>query len=403
MSTQDIHTILPDGSGDRVLWTNPGLSDMNSVYSLAWRPDGRVLAFSSQHEEACSWFQSDVYAIGYNGAGYRRVTNSPACAVLPSLPQGSVKVYVRNYTNSLGWVYVQGAPGIESFLAGFIGWVTFDEVADFGQGVYQPSIGIGGLDRFTSYPPYADVQPGETVEGGDLTVTEYSGFRGFGAGKVSWKADGSALAYGMRSSSGITQIAVNPHYGATGVDLPVVEDTAPSLVAWGPTDETRDQYLYYSGMNVLVDGVTGVYLNTVGDAGGGTQLVQFENYDGRYIFDIQWLPDASGFLFSMQYSSWDPIGTFANIFEYDFATQEITRLTDLPNHDFALGLSISPDGQQIVFERAPFPDYSPVSLWIVDRVPFAVPRKLADDAGGPAWGPVPPPLTPRAYLPLVVR
>jgi hypothetical protein len=206
----------------------------------------------------------------------------------------------------------------------------------------------------------------------------------------------------MRSASGIMQIPVVPPYGAIGVDLPVVKDTSPFLVAWGPTGGTRDQYLYYSEMDVLVEGLKGVYLNTVGNAGGGTQLVQFENYDGQYIFDIQWLPDASGFLFTEQYSSWDPIGTFSNIFEYNFATQEITRLTDLPNHDFAIGLSISPDGQQIVFERAPWPDYSPVSLWIINRDGSGL-RKLADDAGGPAWGRVPLPLTPRAHLPMVAR
>ena len=82
--------------------------------------------------------------------------------------------------------------------------MTFDNVADFGPGVYQPSIGIGGLDRFTSYPPYADVQPGQTVPGGNLTIMAHSGFRGFGAGKVSWKADGSALAYVMRTNSAIS-------------------------------------------------------------------------------------------------------------------------------------------------------------------------------------------------------
>jgi len=77
-STDDIHVISPDGTGDRVLWTHPELF-MYPAYELAWRPDGRELAFSSEHEAACSWFDSDVYAIGYHGAGYRRITNSPAC------------------------------------------------------------------------------------------------------------------------------------------------------------------------------------------------------------------------------------------------------------------------------------------------------------------------------------
>ena len=199
MSTQDIHTISPDGTGDRVLWTNPGLSAMKSVIELAWRPDGRELAFSSQHEQACSWYDSDVYVIGYHGAGYRRITNSPACAALAGLPKGSVTVNVNNYTTSLIWVYVQGAPSVKTVLGGFFGTVTFDDVADFGPGVLQASIGIGGLDRFTSFPPYADVQPGQTVPGGNLTIMQYSGFRGFGAGKVSWKADGSALAYNLRT------------------------------------------------------------------------------------------------------------------------------------------------------------------------------------------------------------
>ena len=70
---------------------------------LAWRPDGRELAFSSEHEEACSLYESDVYAIGYDGAGYRRVTNSPACAALAGLPKGSVKVNVTNSAGPRHW------------------------------------------------------------------------------------------------------------------------------------------------------------------------------------------------------------------------------------------------------------------------------------------------------------
>src|SRR5512136_2343537 len=169
-STGDIHVFSPDGTGDRVLWTYP-LSFVSPAFELAWRPDGRELAFSSDHEAACSWYDSDVYAIGYDGSGYRRVTNSPACAGLAGLPKGSVTVNVSNYTTSLAWVYVQGAPAIQSVLGGFMGTVTFNDVADLGPGVLQPPIGIYGHYRIPSYPPYADVQPGRTVAGGNVIFT----------------------------------------------------------------------------------------------------------------------------------------------------------------------------------------------------------------------------------------
>jgi TolB protein len=402
-STNNIHLISPDGAGDRVLWTNPGLSAMNSVIELAWRPDGRELAFSSQHEQDCSWYDSDVYVIGYDGSGYRRITNSPACAALAGLPKGSVTVNVNNYTSSLVWVYVQGAPSVETVLGGFFGTVTFDDVADFGPGVYQPSIGIGGLDRFTSYPPYADVQPGQTVPGGNLTVMQYSGFRGFGVGKVSWKADGSALAYNLRTGTAIKQISANPPYGATGVDLPVVEHAKPSLVAWGPTAATSDQYLYLSVLNVLHEEVEGIYLNTVGNTSGGTKLVPISSYNAEMVHDIEWLPDGSGFLFSLR---WVPMSICSDIYEYNFATQEITQLTptlwDESSDGGARGLSISPDGQQIAFERAVYPSDTNGSLWIMNRDGSGL-HKLADDAGRPAWGQVPPPLAFHVYVPLVVH
>ncbi len=394
MSTQDIHTISPGGGGDRVLWTNPGLSGMKSVRALAWRPDSRELAFSSEHEAACSWYDSDVYAIGYLGAGYRRVTNSPACAELAGLPKGSVTVVVENYTGELAWVYVQGAPEIKSVLGS--GTVTFSDVADFGPGVLQPSIGIWGEYRFTSYPPYADVQPGQTVPGGYTYIGSNLGYQGFGAGKVSWKADGSALAYGMRSSSAITQISASPTYGSTGVDLPVVEETSPHLVAWSPTPATQDQYLYSSGMNVLIEDVAGIYLNTVGDASGGTQLVRIPDYSGQYVHDIAWLPDGSGFLFS---AMWVPMEICSDIFEYNFEADEITLLTpSLPDEygdGGARALSISPDGQQIVFERALYPLDTQNSLWIMNRDGSDL-HKLLDDAGRPAWGPAYVPQPPHA-------
>jgi Tol biopolymer transport system component len=186
------------------------------------------------------------------------------------------------------------------------------------------------------------------------------------------------------------------------VDLPVVEYAAPSLVAWGPTPNTKDQYLYYSRSSPFKDNVAGIYLNTVGDTSGGTQLVLIYDYDGKFIQDIEWLPDASGFVFSEFYVDFE---YFSDIFEYNFETQEITQLTPSLRDDIgdggAHGLSISPDGQQIVFERSADNDTTS-SLWIMNRDGSGL-HKLADDAGRPAWGQTPPPLTPRVYLPIVVR
>ena len=400
-STHDIHLISPDGTGDRVLWTAPRPPGLLPAQDLAWRPDGRELAFSSEHEETCSWYQSDVYAIRYNGAGYRRVTNAPACAGLASLPKGSVAVNVTNFTSSLVQVYVQGAPGIQSVL--YDGTVTFDNVADFGPGVLQPAVGIYGGYRILASPPLADVQPGATVPGGNLIITPYSGIDAFGAGKVSWKADGSALAYGMRTYSRISQIPANPPYGSIGEPLPVVEKAWPNLVAWGPTAATKDRYLYSSKDDTVYLEVAGIYLNRVGNASGGTQLVPISAYYGaEVVYDIEWLPDASGFLFTKHYFDFEiSYDLLANVFEYNFATQGITRLTSLTD-DSARGLSISPDGQYIVFERVADEFDSTSSLWIMNRNGSGL-HKLANDAGRPAWGRVPPPPAARVYLPLVVR
>jgi len=403
-STHDIHLIAPDGSGDRVLWTAPHPLPLWAPLDLAWRPDGRELAFSSEHEETCSWYQSDVYAIRYNGAGYRRVTNAPACAALASLPKGSVTVNFTNWTSSLVQVYVQGAPGIKSVL--YDGTVTFNNVADFGPGVVQPAVGIYGGYRILGSPPLADVQPNKTVAGGNLLISEYSGIDSFGTGKVSWKADGSALAYGMRTYSRISQIPSSPPYGSIGELLPVVANAWPNLVAWGPTAATKNQYLYSSKDDPIVENIEGIYLNTVGNASGGTKLVSISAfYDAEVVYDIEWLPDASGFLFSKRYVN---LEIYSDIFEYNLTTKKITKLTpslrDESTYGGARGLSISPDGQQIVFERAVYPFDTSSSVWIINRNGSNL-HKLADDAGRPAWGRNPPPLTPAAYLylPIIIR
>ena len=400
-STGDIHLISPDGTNDRVLWTNPDPD--HTPISLAWRRDGRELAFSSQHEWQCSIYDGDVYAIRSDGTGYRRITNAPACAELAGLPKGSVTVFVEDvYGDS--FVYVAGAPGLKRAQ---LGTMTFDNVADFGPGVFQPAVGIALLDRAPGREPYADVLPGQTVQGGSLYIADTTSIRGWGAGKVSWKADGAMLGYNMRTCSGIDAIAAVPTYGSVGNALPVIPKARSCLHSWNPTLAGSNQYLYYS-TDWFSDDAHGIFVNTVGNASGGTRLYHPPPLVFQILNDIEWLPDGSGFLFSLGYmSGWDPVYTCAghdyhscsNIFEYDLATHRITQRTDIDDKSVNR-MAVSPDGQHIVFERTTDPVFDPTSsLWIINRDGTGL-HKLLDDAGRPAWGkvaaPPPPTATPTA-------
>ena len=111
--------------------------------------------------------------------------------------------------------------------------------------------------------------------------------------------------------------------------------------------------------------------------------------------------DGSGFLFSLFYVG---LGYFADIFRYDFKTEDITQLTEFPKDvDFVSGLSISPDGQQVVFEREADEQNSNSSVWIMNIDGSGL-HKLVDGAGRPAWGRTPVVLPMRnIYLPLSVR
>jgi TolB protein len=374
-STHDIHLISPDGSGDKTLWVAPHPRSPWPAYELAWRPDGGELAFSSDHEETCSYYESDIYSIRPDGTGYRRITNGPACAALAGLPKGSMTVNVNISSTPGGMVYVQGASGARFAQPGAM---TFDNVADFGPGVLQRAVGIytnlWGEQRSEGYPPYADVQPGQRVSGGTVNIPGV-GIGHFGIGKFAWKPDGTGLAYAMRTGSRINEISANPPYGAIGEAIPVVAGTAPLLVAWGPDAAHRDLYLYYAKDE-------GIYLNTLADPSGGTELVNVNALDGETVFDIEWLPDASGFLYSKKYVY---LGIWTNIFEYRFATGKSAQITRLPDDNEARAFSISPDGRQIVFEWIKEP-WDPTSdLYVINRDGTGL-RKLVGDAGRPAWG-----------------
>jgi hypothetical protein len=378
-SGDEIRLIEPDGSGDRLVWSTdkPDPYDVESISSLAWRPDGGELAFASDHEGACSIFVSDLYSIKADGSGYRRITNAPACDELAAYPKGAVVVEVENlsedYTGPF-FVYVQGAPSVK-FLSAVDPTVIFEEVADLGQGILQFVAVTDGTYRWWGLP--VDVQAGSTVQAPRLVLSS-DAIAEFGAQWPSWHLSGSKLAYVLGFGI-MNQINANPGPLSIGDFLLEGVETAGVFndhLAWGPTPALADSFLYatYASEDFALDGI---YLAEEGGQDRGERLVGTEGL----VQGLDWLPDGSGFVYSVTES----FDSYANIYAYSFASGQVTRLTSFTD-EFAVQLSVSPDGQQIVFERVTDLYFSsePASLWIMNRDGSGL-RLLVENGRAPAW------------------
>lgn len=387
---QDIRLIQPDGSNDHSIWTEPQNGIDSVIQDLDWRPDAGAIAFASNHEEACSRFDSDIYAIFPDGTGLRRITNPPTCAELANYPKGTVTVTVRNFIGGGPFfVYVQGAPSILPVVvpAGGSSTVTFNDVADFGN-VLQQAVVIEGLDRWIAPIAAADVKPGQTVNAGTIDVSG-NGVRQFGARGPAWHSDGTRLGYIFGDCAGMWQIGANPAAGDSGQQLLQAGSVFACVMDWGPTPALANQILYYSYLD------DGIYRVTEGSASAGTRLVATTG--DELVFDVQWLPDGSGFL----YTKTGDLLADANVYRYDFASGQSTPLTSFTD-TFARDVSISPDGQQIVFDRAATQDTLSSDLWIMNSNGSGQ-KLLVQDGRVPSWSQKAPHTPNRAYLPLLSR
>ena len=98
----EIRLIDADGSNDRRLWTHPDAKKELGIYDVAWRPDGKELAFSSGHAAVTSLYHADVYAIRPDGNGFRKLTNPPDRAEFARYPKGTVETnVVTHYWNDI--------------------------------------------------------------------------------------------------------------------------------------------------------------------------------------------------------------------------------------------------------------------------------------------------------------
>jgi dipeptidyl aminopeptidase/acylaminoacyl peptidase len=384
-----IRLIAPDGSGDRLFWpasaTDP--ASPAGVTSLSWRPDGRALAFTSDHELTCSWWEVDVYVIASDGRGLRRVTNTPDCAGLAALTKGRVEVEVANATFSweLFQVYVQGGTSLEqiSLGPGASGSVTFESVADLGA-VVQPAVAVLGGYRWMGGAA-ADVLPGATVHAGPIIISGGGSWR-LGAGGVDWHAGGQQLGYVFGECGAVHRISATPGYGEIGTAEVSAASTSlrPCAMAWGPTAATADAFLHLS-LGTYDD--NGIYLTTQG-GGVGTRIVELmDPAYGEFVRDVAWTSDGSGVLFSgFLFPEDDPtVYDYAsNLYHYDLATGTLTQVTSF-TREFVHAVRAAPDGQQVVFELEPEQSSGePFDLWIV-RLDGSGLRRLVVGGRSPAW------------------
>jgi hypothetical protein len=399
----EIRLIEPNGSNDRRLWAH-GQADPQQVYdirSLAWRPDARELAFTSSHEFECSLNESDIFVVRSDGSSYRRITQAPGCGALAGFPHGTVSVPVENSSGDslTGFLYFQGARRAQpvALPPGGSAVVTFNDVADFGADLQMPIFMMpleGG--REPGFGAAADVQPGRAVR----TETLYVAGLATPAREArwpTWRYDSSKLGY-VFSFNSLYAIGPNPAPLEDGDKLVSADWSAlpdfVDLLAWGPTPARAKQLLYVG--NEAFDS-EGIYLLSEGSADHGQRLVSYAV--NETVRGLAWLPDGSGFVYSViETEFYEP--KRANLFEYNFASGQVRRLTDF-SAEYAGQLSVAPDGQQVVFERAATQD-GPSDLWVIRRDSGQM-RLLVRNGARPSWSQRALPSFKKVYLPLSRR
>jgi hypothetical protein len=380
----EVRLVNADGTNDRRLWTHPDAKKALGIDSLAWSRDGNQLVISSRHAAVASLYDADLYVMKPDASGFRKLTNAPEYSEFAKYPKGVVSITVRNdqpfYKQSQASagvfiVYVAGAaePQQITLPPGATKTLVFNQVADFGK-TAQAVVAMWGNYRW--FTPGVDVRAGATVKAPPFSITG-DGIEYFGAFRPVWRQDGSRVSY-RNGTCTLNSVPINPTPGEY-VYNPLFTGKNPMGTCtwdWGPTPSTANQLIYTENSS----GESAIFRITEGGTHPGEKLTAFSNIPYQLLFDLRWLPDASGFFFSNQTLMRDS----ANIFRYDFATHRVTQVTQLQN-EFTGAFTISPDGEWIVFERSKtLDDDREIDLWIV-RKDGKNARLLVRNGFSPSW------------------
>ncbi|HEX5704502.1 MAG TPA: hypothetical protein VFX97_14980 [Pyrinomonadaceae bacterium] len=381
----EIRLIESDGTNDRRLWTHEFAKEGSAIHGLAWRPDGKELAFSSSHLNVASLYHADIYGVGPDGKGFRKITNAPDHSELSRYPKGAVSVTVRNEqplfkqsraTTGVFFVYVVGAdePQPVTIPPGSSKTLLFKNVADYGDHA-QAVVAMYGQYRW--FIPGVDVKAGRTIKSPDFGISG-DGYELYGAFRPTWRSDGSRLSF-RNGLCLVNTVPAKPNPGEF-VYQPLFSGKHPDGACswdWGPTPALADQIIYSANS----DGEgSSIHRVKEGGAHPGNKVHPFSELDLQLVTDLRWLPDGSGFLYSFPDLAYE----FGNIFRYDLGTKRATQLTKFEG-DYARAFDISPDGAWVVFERAKkWDDDKDVDLWIM-RTDGSEPRLLVRGGLAPSW------------------
>ena len=400
----ELHLVQPDGSNDHVLWTAPLVGGVQSgVRFPAWRPDGTEIAFVSDMEQSKSLLQSDIFAIRPDGNGLRKITDPPLNSNLNSFPTGTVTVHVtnQNISDSLFIVYVQGAstPQSTTVTAGTSKDLIFQNVAIF-PGKSQFPVAIDGITRWYGLPDTTTFQPG--VNNSATLDINGSGYDDFGGILPVWRSDSAEVDFRLGQGCLGEGMPANPNPGSQWGDLLVSYSASMCSFDRGPTSALSDQIIYW---DYLGDFPNGAFIQTAEGSSNGSIL--FDTGYGNYVYGERWLPDGSGILYSFN----DGSCNCSNLFEYNLGSQQTTPITNFTDA-YVGSFSISPDGQQIVFERYtvdPNPTSNPDAvpdLWLVNCNGSGA-ALFISNGRDPSWGEQasapPPSQNQNIFMPLIVR
>lgn len=387
----EIRLIDSAGRNDKRIWTHPDAKDPFGIFDLAWRPDGKELVFSSGHENMVSLYHADLFAIYADGSGYRKITNAPDYKSLSKYKKGTVTVTLKNTQYSfqkadastgIYTVYIAGAEMPQQVLLppGSIKTIEFKNVADYGDHA-QPIVAIYGQLRWVM--PGTDVVAGKNTKAPVFSISG-NGYEYFGAFSPSWKYDGSQISY----RDGLCLLKTIPSKTKMGVQFnPLFGEAGPQGSCYwdmGPTPALSNQVLYHVSST---EDSSGFYMK---EAGGSKKAPIPLYFTPETVYDVKWLADGSGFLFSKKYYRETDSKLVSNIFRFDIATKKLTQITDL-NDGYARAFSVSPSGNWIVYEKCAIDedkaetlDFKSSDLWVISTTGKGG-RLLVKNGIEPSW------------------